>query len=186
MGCTHHTTGYCKGLGNRQCLLAHIKQCHTHNIHLTGAEISQKVGIHVCHQCTAQMSVFSSEKKLRQHQVKHHPTTRKEPNTSICTRMLLGTHTPNYDPWWPDALRFIGAHMTSDLASFQSRLQEKVSSDLLDEVDSIMCSLMEAADLGVRAFVGPDGPAWDCKSRAFDWILVHSELLLLGPQKDKS
>ena len=146
-------------------------------------QLCQVANIHVCPQCPCE--VFSSAKALEKHNKKHHNDTRVTTNTALCTKHLQGSQTLNYTPIWPDALKFVDAHLTPDPASFRTGLHEKINDRNRDEFDNIFMSLVHAFNEGSQEYIGADTYVWNKASYSFLWLLLHVEMLILCPQKDK-
>ena len=181
--CPHHATGHRGGLPTRSSLINHIASSHQHQLHLADQQYCQLANIHICHLCPA--AVFSSAKKLAQHNRKHHPNSRTSTNLSICTSQLQGTIPPNYAPSWKEALQFINLNFAPNPASFRSGLQEKISPALKTQFDDIFLNIIKAYVEAANTYIGEEEPEWNSKAHVFLWLLFHVEMLVLGPQKDK-
>lgn len=147
-------------------------------------QICQLANIHICPQCPCK--VFCSEKKLAQHCSTAHHNTRVSSNLDICAKHVQGQLPPNYNPIWQEALLFIHRNYDPDPPSFRAGLAEKVPKQLLDQFDDIFGNLIVAETEAAHTYIGQATHDWNSRKHVFFWLICHAELLLLGPQKDKS
>jgi len=93
------------------------------------------------------------------------------------------TNSPTY---WDKAFQFILDNVAPNPANFCCGIQEKVPPSLLSAVDDIFGGLLLAYEEGSKRYEGRPTQDWNARGFVFLWLLSHIEMLLLGPQKERS
>ena len=106
-------------------------------------------------------------------------------NTALCTKHPQGSQTLNYTPIWPDALKFVDAHIAPNPASFCTGIHDKINDRNQGKFDDIFMNLVNAFNEGSQEYIGTDTYEWNKASYSFLWLLLYVEMLILCPQKDK-
>jgi len=157
---------------------------HTLDLHLADMQVCHQVNVHICPQfpCT----VFHNAKKLEQHRRQMHPDTQRQDNLTLADQHITHLTPTNTPTSWDQAFQFISANVAPDPANFRCGIQEKIPPSLRAEVVDVFVGLLFAYEEGSKRYEGSPTPDWNARGFVFLWLISHMEMLLLGPQKDKS
>jgi hypothetical protein len=105
-----------KGISTRTALIHHLKSAHPHDLHKIDTPICHSCNIHDCLSCPCE--VFATAKGLANHCLTVHPHLRTHDNLHLFANLIQGSHSPNYNPSWDQALQFIHGNLQPDPGNF--------------------------------------------------------------------